>query len=263
MKVPATEAEMSQSFRRALRSGMIHPGAVTNSVAELSAQDGIADYVLTPTNLVGQKLDWIFRLAQFVTTPAAASIVASLRTPEKKSVERIAGETGLSGKTVSSILARIVSKDGMANGSAQDGFRLRRAVRDYDIELWAYELKLKNWKRAMYQAIQYKTFAHRVLIVLPVEARHVVASKISLLKRYGVGLLILDSRTDSIELLVRPRRSRPRSLGHYLYALSVFARRGIPGHASYIGPAESPRLPERKALRPDAAKRLNRTVAVT
>ena len=249
MKVPATEAEMSRSFRRALQSGQVHRThreEITNSVPELNAQDGIADFVLTPSDIAGQKLEWVLRLAHSITTPATANIVASLRTMAGKSVERVAMETGLSERTVSSILMRIAADNEILRGNFQEGFRLCRAIRDRDIELWAYELKLKNWKRAMYQALQYKAFAHRVIVVLPTEATRVAISNVPLLKRYGVGLMILNSETDSVDLLVRPRRSKPKSLGHYLYALSVFARRGIPNHPAYIGPAKPPRLPKRR-----------------
>ena len=240
---------MSRSFRRALRSGQFHgtpQEVITNSVPEFSAQDGVADFVLTPSDIAGRKLEWMLRLAHSITTPATANIVASLKTPECKSVERVARETGLSERTVSSILVRIAADNEIVCGNTQKGFRLCRAIRDRDVELWAYELKLKHWKRALYQTLQYKAFAHCVTVVLPEETKRVALSKVQLLKRYGVGLVILDTRTDSVDLLVRPRRSRPRSLGHYLYALSVFARRGIPNHPAYLGPAKPPRLPKRR-----------------
>ena len=227
MTTKATEKSMSRSFSLALRKGkvQIRNKNVVNWVSELVAHNGVADFVLTPTALSGERLKWAMQIASCISTPAAAKIVASLKVSEYTGVEEIVESTGLSRRTVDTTFRRLVMDGGIAKGSSHKGFKLQKAIRVSDIELWAYELKLRDWKHGMYQALQYKAFAHSVAIVLPKEAISNVMRRLDSFKLYNVGVLIFDAKTGKLNVLVPPRKSNPSSLAHYLFALSVFVRR--------------------------------------
>ncbi len=225
MSASLSEATMSRLFDKALDSGKlrIHSRTISNWVTELTAKDGIADFVLTPTSLSGPRLDWAIRLASSITTPAAASVVAALDPRRLTSVEDIARKSDLAPRTVRGILARLASC-GVTWGNPSGGVRLLRPIRESDIELWAYELKLKDWRHGMYQALQYRAFAHSVAIVLPKEASRLIMRRLGQFRAYNVGVLIFDPQAGSLRVLVRPKRSAPGSLSHYLFALSRFVR---------------------------------------
>ena len=246
---------MARLFKRTLSGHIrIYNRRVHNHVTELVAKEGVADFVLSPSSLNGERLEWVTKLASCITRPSAAAVAASLSVRRSASVQDIATKCGLSRKSVLSALRRMV-EDGVARGDSGAGFHLVRPIRETDIELWAYELKLKNWRRGMYQALQYRAFAHSVAIVVPSEATKAINSKLRQFRAYRIGVLTFNARTGEIRVLVRPGMSHPKSLEHYLYALSAFIK-GLPWHPAYKGPPHSPILPpqRRRASRPASAR---------
>jgi hypothetical protein len=216
---------MSRLLYRSFDSGGLRPHdrSVSNWVTELVAENGIADFVLTPSTLSGSRLEFAQRLAKCVTTPAAASVVACLNASRSTSVTDIMNRSALSRGVVASIIRRLAAS-GLAWGNSQTGVRLLRPVKESDIELWAYELKLSDWRHGLYQALQYKAFAHSVSIVLPETAARAVTSNLPRFRAFNVGVLIFNTTTGKLRVLVKPKRSRPGSRGHYLFALAGFVR---------------------------------------
>jgi hypothetical protein len=220
-----TEAEMSRLLDQALDSGKlrIHERTISNWVTELTARNGVADFVLTPTSLSGPKLEWARKLAAGISSPAAAGVVAALNSTYPTSVDVIAKRADLSRSTVSRVIRQLTA-GGVAWGDSANGIRLLHPVRESDVELWAYELKLRDWRHGMYQALQYRAFAHSVAIVLPQQAAKIVISHLGRFRAYNVGVMIFDPKTGHLRVLVRPKRSKPGSMAHYLFALAGFIR---------------------------------------
>jgi hypothetical protein len=75
----------------------------------------------------------------------------------------------------------------------------------------AFELKLKDWRKALQQAFRYSYFADQAIVVLPED----VAIRASLYKatfqELGVGLWSFDKKTSEIIHHVQPNRTHARS----------------------------------------------------
>jgi hypothetical protein len=87
------------------------------------------------------------------------------------------------------------------------------------VQVWAFELKLDKPKRAVFQAQQYRSFAQRVMIVVPPN-QYAIYKKFRLaMRRWGIGLATFDP--TSLEFVVRraPRLGHPHSRQHQAYAL--------------------------------------------
>ncbi|MFH1749628.1 MAG: hypothetical protein ABH837_01905 [bacterium] len=59
----------------------------------------------------------------------------------------------------------------------------------------AIEAKMKNWKRGIYQAARYRSFADQVYLAVPPEIEHLIDKK--LLKKVNVGLLVFDPEKET------------------------------------------------------------------
>lgn len=68
----------------------------------------------------------------------------------------------------------------------------------------AIELKVKDWKRALEQALGYTLFADKVYVALPREYTHRVQNEI--LDEYGIGLL----GVDHFVRVIKPARTNLR-----------------------------------------------------
>lgn len=76
------------------------------------------------------------------------------------------------------------------------------------IQVWAFELKLKNWKRALYQAFRCKSFADWVFVVLPSEKRSLASKNVDLFRSFNVGLWIFDLSSSLVEQLFVPEQNK-------------------------------------------------------
>lgn len=230
MKGDLTEAELTDSFKRAmllpnrLAWRRLNGHTVSYILTEFSARDGRADIVVIPRRISQAAQDWTVRIGKGVSTPGEASVLAALPKASTLSEDEVTHRAGLSRSGVHRIL-RQLEEVGLAHRTRGGRYRLETLGGENQVELWAYELKLSDWGHALYQASQYRTFAHTVAIVLAEEYAHRVKPQLEIFRRFNVGVVTLNSGSNRIRVLVRPRRASPRSRSHYLYAISVLARR--------------------------------------
>jgi len=251
---------MAILFGQRLRDPIrVYSRGIQNHVTELTARQGIADFVLSPTLLRGDRLEWLTKLATSITSPSAAAVASNLQVGRNSTVEVISRKSGVSGKTALRALEGM-TKEGVVRETVGCGFRLAKPIRDTDLELWAFELKLKNLKRAMYQALQYKAFAHSVSIVVPEDAARLAAPRLHEFRSHRVGVLTFNPTNGTLRVLVRPSRSRPISREQYLFALSKFMT-GLPWHPHYAGPPKGPILPHSRARRKSPSRRIQSPAA--
>lgn len=71
-------------------------------------------------------------------------------------------------------------------------------VRHGGREIMAIELKVKNWRRAFQQALGYRLCADTVYVALWHEYVH--RAQGDLLRKYGIGLLKVDSSVEVVQL---------------------------------------------------------------
>jgi hypothetical protein len=91
--------------------------------------------------------------------------------------------------------------------------------------LCAFEFKLEDWKRAFYQALRYRTFSHRVFVVMPLNVFENLARHFDRFKRFNVGLIAHNDDGTSRTML-RPRKRAPTSRSNYIRAVGEFIEAG-------------------------------------
>jgi len=79
-------------------------------------------------------------------------------------------------------------------------------------EIIAIEAKLKNWRRGFIQANRYKSFANKVYLAVPIEISHLVDK--NLLKRFNIGLIVLDVRKN-YKKISRVKKEKPFNIYKY------------------------------------------------
>jgi hypothetical protein len=103
-------------------------------------------------------------------------------------------------------------------------------------EVWAFELKLNDSKRAVFQAQQCKAFAERAIIVVPPSQTKNYNRFRDSMTRWGIGLASFDPYTGVFALLKHSKKTKPFSREHRMYALSqMFASHGKVGKNALPG----------------------------
>jgi hypothetical protein len=64
------------------------------------------------------------------------------------------------------------------------------------IHTYAFELKIRNWRRALAQAYRYSAFAHFSTVVLDQAYVHLALANLGLFERANIGLLSVDTERN-------------------------------------------------------------------
>lgn len=187
---------------------------------ELVCFQGVPDFVATTeTRPPTQRARAAFAAA--VAFPSRAR-VASLLSPSKVATpEELSRASGLSLRTVRTSLAALVKAE-LAIAKGTGGYRLTSQFGRHMIELWAFELKLGDWNRALYQALQYKAFAHRVAIVMSDRELARFRPRISSFRKNGIGVYAVSLARKRVRIVLEPVPHTPSSRFQYVYAVGQF-----------------------------------------
>lgn len=231
MKPKKRAVGVSKAERRlvgALVRGLAHDKFLPSGTVyrlELDCTQGIADVVTAcpnghaflPAAATHAKLKG-FSLS-------TAKILSALRGKRISCFEELETKTGLSRETVRSQL-RVLERLAIIEHSRNKLIRLNHPVRSPFKEIFAYEVKVKDWKSGLRQARSYRSFAHRAVLVLPLERLDSLRKQRQVFKRFNVGLLGVGKHGD-LKWLYKPKKTEPISLPRTLIA-SVDLMRGRP-----------------------------------
>jgi hypothetical protein len=176
--------------------------------AELDCFQGVADVVAGTFN--GYRLfpnAAMSKLSSFsFSTAKVLSALSGRRTSTPLDVVRT---TGLSISTTRRELS-LLRKFGIVALVGRDKLKLLRRVRPPFKQIEAFEVKTKDWRAGIYQARNYKAFAHKVSVVLPLRRADRLKNRFDEFRRMRVGLLGIDE-AGNLRWLLRPRRQKPIS----------------------------------------------------
>jgi len=88
----------------------------------------------------------------------------------------------------------------------------------------AFELKLRDWRKALKQAHRYRFFAHVAIVVLPPESCATALRFLDTFQLLNVGLWSFDSASNRITRHFTPRASQPVDTRYQLKALRLVAK---------------------------------------
>lgn len=93
-------------------------------------------------------------------------------------------------------------------------------------KIFAVEAKLRDWRRALAQAIRYKDFAHASWVLLDEAFVFPAAQNLNEFRRCNVGVAACDLQ-GNISVLFRPNIQTPRSVDKFWLATSLIAKHTI------------------------------------
>ena len=184
------------------------PGKKLVVTCELDCFQGVADVVTGISNgyrLFPDSARSKLGLVSFST----AKVLSALVGRKKSTTERICLTTGLSYATVRKQLA-LLDKLGVLRLRANRSVWMVRKIRAPFEEITAFEVKVKDWKNGIYQARNYKSFAHKSNVALPMKRARLLKVRLQHFRRMRIGLLGIGPN-GNLEWFLKPRRQKPIS----------------------------------------------------
>jgi hypothetical protein len=216
-----SEEDLRQSFLRyASPSLWSRPisGRRVRTVMESSCSEGRADWVWA-----GISCDWPDGLesntAYLLRQPTCSRILGFLKPEAVRSEPFLYARTGVSTPTFRRWMMELI-ECGLVKDLGKRRYVLGPKFAIPQIEICSFEFKLENWKRAFYQAKRYRTFSHRVYVVMPSRTISRVNGSLEHFRRFNIGLIAHDVDGDSKRLLQSFKRE-PFSRSRFIRALGM------------------------------------------
>jgi hypothetical protein len=214
-----TEATLSVGFVNWLRDHSKTSGipVFRDIFSEVECKQGIPD-------IIGLSCNWkpspvtSFLGDSSISLSAVSSVLALFGSRRSHTIEYLTSHSGLS-KELARQVINVLCDVGLAVKSPQGSLRLETDLSWLESDLWAFELKVHDWRRALFQTLQYRTFASYEVVIMPLEKRHAVSRQLEFFKSTGVGVVLFDNQSNHEEILVQARRNRPTSRQHKIFAM--------------------------------------------
>lgn len=187
---------------------------------EISCQQGIPDFI-TISSSHNIDLKALFGESS-VSIESCSAVISLLKMKAPRTTKYISTCTGLKIESVKRILKQLENEE-FVKSINSNSYVLGPKWSLPDMELWAFELKLDNWRRALFQALQYKAFANRVVVVFPESKGRILKKNIEIFNKLNIGIMTFDFETSSYNVILKPTKSSPSSKKHNLFALGQIA----------------------------------------
>ena len=151
--------------------------------------------------------------------PVCSRILSLLKPQSERTFRYLCSKTGVTERTIRTALADLEDA-GLVRERAVDRYVFGDRFVLPQAFICSFEFKLKDWRRAVFQATRYRTFSHRVFVVMPTESIRPALKNITTFQALNIGLIGHDAHgVSNIEVL--PRQERPRSRHHYIRAIGM------------------------------------------
>lgn len=188
---------------------------------EIPCKQGIADFICyKETTFFKKHAEQIYKLNQMIGK-IFIPVVSALLICDKQDISFLSLNTGYDYKRLKKII-EILKGEKIIKENTLKQYSLYANWKKFDVELWAFELKLKNWKRALYQATQYQSFTDKVFTVFPSDKKELLLKNLDIFKKLKVGCILQDNNDMKIEILYQPKKetSIPTYNSPYLFTLT-------------------------------------------
>lgn len=220
------ERELSSSFRESVRPSLWsrRRGGTWILVRESVCSEGRADLVWGRFE-GSRSLGELRRHAGLLQNLTSSRILAVLQRGSGQPEEDLLRKVGVSRPVLRKWL-QALSEAGLVEKDSGDLYSLADHRRMPKVEICSFELKLKNWQRALYQATRYRSFSQRVFVVMPPCSAELACRHKHLFQKANVGLVSHDISGQS-RMLVRPKTRRPHAIYRTIMAIGMLSASNV------------------------------------
>lgn len=194
------------------------PGWRVRTALESTCSEGRADWVWA-----GIACDWPESVrpgtAELLQQPTCSRILEILKPQAVRRESFLHARSGVAAPTFRRWLVELV-ETGLVRDLGDGRYVLGPRFAMPRIEICSFEFKLENWKRAFYQAKRYRTFSHRVFVVMPPRTAVRVNGSLEHFRRFNIGLIAHDAKGFSKQVLPSQKRE-PISRAGFIRALGM------------------------------------------
>lgn len=206
---------MANAFESAIKASAIKSLPNFDLVyREVVCQQGIADFVgLTSAASVFLNNN----LEELSSTDSSSQILSLLKLNSGRKIKFLSGRIGITDATLNRVLKELISKNYVVKKN--ELYYLSKSYNLDKTNIWAFELKLSNWKRALFQALQYKAFANYSVVVFPLAKEKLIKENLDPFQKLNIGVLLFNPETLESKWISRAKKEHSISRWHTVFLL--------------------------------------------
>lgn len=198
-------------------------GGEARSVFESECSEGRADWVWARIESQWPQ-HWNNDASRVLQNPSCSRILSYLKRSSPRTKAFLRNRLGVSPATFNNAIRDLVKSE-LVDVKDKELFLLSKKLDIPPIEICAFEFKLKDWRRAFFQATRYRNFAHRVYVVLPASIIHRTEKLHDAFRTQNIGLLSHDAEGNT-RRVINSRKRSPRSRSNLYQALGMLEEHG-------------------------------------
>lgn len=184
-----TELQMQKEFIKLLN---LNKKENQNILEEFNARFGNVDVVMTDYDNL--KITMTKSQAEILSNYSTALVVAFLHRKKAHTFNYLIDKTGYTEEYLLSILATLKKENIVLEENNK--FIICDDFKFPNLKFTAYELKLKQWKKATLQAIKNKNFAFQSYVVMPDSiASKLYKNNFEIFEEYDIGLIGMENNS--------------------------------------------------------------------
>ncbi|MCH7959453.1 MAG: hypothetical protein IID08_04960 [Candidatus Hydrogenedentes bacterium] len=211
-----SEEEMANAFQSLLQSGNGLPevGRFDAVYREISCRQGRPDFIAVRYLLRAEP-----NRRLLVPGLVGPSILNLLKPKAPHTLDYLIAHLEFVRDSIRKSLRQLIDS-GHVERTESGAYRLGKSSRGQKPEMWSFELKLNNPKKAVFQAQQSRSYAERAIIVVPPGQEGNYERFREAMQRWHIGLATFEPVTGSFRFVRKGRRAKALSQTHQIYALS-------------------------------------------
>lgn len=216
-----SEEEMAQAFQCLLLSenGLPGVGCFGAIYREILCRQGRPDFIALRYKSSSDQRNGI-NLPGLV----GPAILQNLKPKAPHTFDYLVGKLEYGRESIRKSL-RLMIENGYIEQLESGSYRLATEMNHEKPEIWTFELKLNNPKKAVFQAQQSRSYAERAIIVVPPGQERNYERFRETMQRWHVGLSTFNPNTGAFRFVRKGRKERAFSPTQQIYTLSQIARR--------------------------------------
>ena len=227
-----SENDMADAFQvlASSKKGLPGIGRFWRVFREVASCHGRPDFVCLKRNSSSEHFPFSSKLGL-----VGASVMASLNGSAGQTLSTIQQKTGYAISSIKTALSQLVI-DGFVKKIKNDKFRVVSPMFFGKLETIAFELKLKNVKRALFQAQQYRCFADKVFIVVPPQLVGKFEKHKEVMSLWKIGLASYDPLNNKFCVVIKSQNKKPKTKHQAIYTIMNAISSTTPNDSMAINP---------------------------
>lgn len=149
-----------------------------------------------------------FAAAQPLQCRSMATVYHLLKRRQRTDFEWLVNNLGWHPSTIRAALKALIAARLVQEDDAK-AYHRRGPSEPFDADIWSFEIKVHDWRRALYQATRYRLFSNLSFVVLPERACSAALRHRELFLRANIGIIAITSSHEfQVQCKPRSRKSR-------------------------------------------------------